>query len=78
MLLKTFGLGAYDTHDAEIPIYLSKGVGKASLLGGFAIKAGGKYGFQECSYNFQTKSIVDKEIFDAAIAGKRITYVNTL
>jgi hypothetical protein len=49
-----------------------KGIGKAFAFGGSVIRGGGVYGLEERNYWFQSRYVLEKEVFEEVVQGNRV------
>jgi hypothetical protein len=78
LIERYYYMGISTNNFMEVPIYLNRGVVKASLFGGIAIKAGGVYSFHEEKFQFNQTSILDSAVFKEVANGRCIKYTHKL
>ncbi len=71
-----YGLLGHFERAIETPIEIMRGVTTATKLGGNMIYGGNVYGFTGKSFWFHKDGIVNKEIFEAAVSGRKITILD--
>lgn len=72
VVLTRFRYGGFGEERTRTRVEVLKGIGKAFVFGGSVIKGGGSYGLEERNYWFQSKYILEREVFEETVQGHRV------